>query len=213
VAQALKDVRDPTRTYTSVLRFIENSVLGFLQVLFSTAPAGRDPRNFHYDDNDDLSEILIQGQSTDNLKTVDTRPKIVVARGPVSWGKTHINNFVGARNTTLESRRYAGIHSGSVGISCFSRTDLEADLVAEICFNAITGFRDVIRTYGFLTIDAAEIGQRGLIKMDARPDLFVTPVLIKVQVTRDWHMSNLDPIKLREILVTLTTNPSLSGGG
>lgn len=207
MASGQKDVFDPNKQFPNVLLFMENSMLGFLQALFSSFPAGHDPRAYHYDDNPDLTEIEISGQGTDNLKNVDTRPKIVVARGPVGWSPTHAGNFVGSKNLSMETRKYARIDSGSIGISCFSREDLEADHLAQICYDSITAFQYVLQRFGFLTIKAAQIGQRGLVKVDSRPDLSVTPVLVRVEIAREWTTSKLDPVKMRHILYSYVTRP------
>jgi hypothetical protein len=202
-----KDVFDPNRVYPNALQFMENSILAFLQSLFSTFPAGKNPRCYHYDGAPELTEISIEGQNTDNLQNVDVRPKITVARGPLGWANTHINNFVGSKNLSVERRKFAAIDRGSVGISCFSRNDLEADAIAYICYSAVRSFGPVLQRLGYLSIKAAQVGQRGMIKSDSIPELFVTPVLVQVEVTSEWNLKRLDPIKLREVLVEYITKP------
>lgn len=202
-----RDIFDPNRRYANTLRFMENSILGFLQALFGTFASGNDPKLYHYDSDPEVTEILIEGQNTDNLTNVDVRPKIVVARGPVGWNKTHIGNFVGSKSLSMEQRRYASIYNGTVGISCFSREDLEADHLAQLCFDAIEAFQFKLHKFGFLSINSAQVGQRGLIKRDSRPDLTVTPVLIKVQITKQWQTLVVDPVKLREIFVQFIIKP------
>jgi len=202
-----RDIFDPNKRYANTLLFMENSILGFLQALFSTFAAGNDPKLYHYGDDPETTEIFIEGQGTDNLTNVDVRPKIVVARGPVSWNKTHIGNFIGSKNLSMESRSYASIYNGTVGISCFSREDLEADHLAQLCFDSVEAFQYKLHKFGFLSINSAQVGQRGLIKQDSRPDLTVTPVLIRVQITKQWKTNIVDPVKLREIFVQLITNP------
>lgn len=202
-----RDIFNPNRRYANTLLFLENSILGFLQALFSTFPAGNDPKFYHYSDTPETTEIFIEGQGTDNLTGVDIRPKIVVARGPVSWNKTHIGNFVGSKNLSLEKRQYSSIYNGTVGISCFSREDLEADHLAQLCFDAIEAFQFKLHKFGFLSINSAQIGQRGVIKRDSRPELSVTPVLIRVQVTKQWKTFIVDPVQLRQLFVQFITNP------
>jgi len=201
------DIFDPNKRYPNTLRFMENSILGFLQAVFSRFPAGNDPKGFHWDADPEVTEIFIEGQNTDNLVNVDVRPKIVVARGPVSWNRTHIGNFVGSKTTSMENRRYASIYSGTVGISCFSREDLEADHLAQLCFDMVEAFQFKLHKYGFLSINSVQIGQRGLIRRDSRPELTVTPVLLKVQVTKEWKTFIVDPVKLREIFVQFIIKP------
>ncbi|NBO09600.1 MAG: hypothetical protein EBV30_09715, partial [Actinobacteria bacterium] len=151
--------------------------------------------------------IEIEGQNTDNLQNMDVRPKITVARGPLSWSNTHINSFVGARNLTVEQRRFAAIDRGTVGISCFSRNDLEADQIAHVCYSAIRTFGPVLQRLGYLSIKAAQVGQRGLVKSDSIPTLFVTPVLVQVEITSEWKLKRIDPVQLREVLVQYVMKP------
>jgi hypothetical protein len=213
VAMGPRDFINPNIFYPNTLRFMENSILAFLQALFSTFPAKNqlaeplDYLNYHYDPVDELSEISIEGQNTDNLNKVDSRPKIVVARGAVSFNQVGINNFVGAASLSLNPRKFATILSGTVGISCFAREDLEADRLAMICADAIEQFSPVIRKHGFLQIHTAQIGQRAIIMKDSRPDLHVTPVLLKAEVTKNWTTQVVDPIRLRKILLQSVVNP------
>lgn len=196
---------DPNKLFTNSLLFMENSFLAFLQGLFASFQPGQNC--FHYDDNEVVSEIKIEGQNTDNLESVDARPKLVVARGPVSMGKSGIGNFVGSRNLSQFQRQTAVIRSGTVGISCYSRTDLEADRLAEICSDAIDSLTPQIRQFGFLEIRAMQIGQRAMIKADSRPELFVTPVLVRTQLTKNYRAEVADPVKLREIVYNLLIEP------
>lgn len=206
MSQGLKSITDPNRLFPNSLRHLENSILEFYQALFSTFPINM----LHYDDAEDKTEIRIEGRHTDNLSNIDTRPKIVVVRGAVSWSGRGLggSNFIGSANLSPLKRQYTDINVGTVGISCFSREDLEADRISQICFDSIQMFSPVLRkAFGFLSIHSAQVGQRGLVKSDSRPELFVSPVLIQVQVTRNWQSTITDPIKLRDILVQLITNP------
>lgn len=205
MARGPHDYIDPNKYFTNSLKFMENSVLIFLQSLFANFPP--ETHCFHYDDSPEVSEIAIEGQNTDNLTSVDTRPKIVVARGPVRVNKTGINNSIGSRNLTLQNRTFATIRQGTVGISCYSREDLEADRLAEIVADSIESMTDIIRSLGFLEIRATDIGQRAMIKSDSRPDLFVTPVMIRVQVTKNYNRQVVDPVRLRQIIFQYIVQP------
>lgn len=205
MAQGPRDYIDPNKFYSNTLRFMENSFLVFLQSLFNNFPPGANC--LHYDDSPEASEIAIEGQNTDNLTNVDTRPKIVVARGPVRMNKTGINNFVGSKNLTLQQRQSVVIKSGTVGISCYSREDLEADRIAEIVASAIESMTDVIRQFGFLEVRATDIGSKAMIKSDSRPDLFVVPVLISAKVTENYNRKIVDPVLLRKIIFQYVIQP------
>lgn len=195
---------NPNERFPDTLRFLENAVLQFLQILFSTFPP--EPGCFHYDDNDDVRGIEIEGRSTDNLTKTDVRPKIVVYRGPVSWQNRGLGNMVGSRNLSLASRTFTDIVDGTVSVNCFSRERLEADRIANICSDSIKMFREVLNKFGFLSIRSTHVGQPGLIRADAVPVLWVVPVMIEAQVTKNWNKDIVDPVKLRQILIQLSTS-------
>jgi len=205
MAQGPRSFINPNYFYADKLRFMESSVLSFLQQLFSTFPSKKDFEGpgYQYSEDEDVTEIKIEGQNTDNLITVDNRPKIVVARGPVQFQQAGINGFVGSQNLSLGSQRHAIIMAGSVGVSVYSREELEADRIAEICASSIESFQPIIRKYGFLEIRTAQIGQRALIKADARPELFVTPVMLRTSVTANWKREVVDPVKLRRVIIEI----------
>lgn len=217
MAQGPRDYNDPNMFYSDRLRFMENSILAFLQALFSTFPAAAHvqggseegaPRSpFHYNANDEQTEIFIEGRGTDNLNVTEGKRKIVVSRGPVQFQQASINAGIGSSNLSLASQKHAIIMAGSVGISCYSREELEADRLAEICASSIEAFQPIIRKYGFLEIRTSQIGQRAVIKSDARQDLFVTPVMLRTSVTSNWKRTMVDPVKLRQVLLQIEARP------
>lgn len=207
-----RDYNNPNMFYNDKLRFMENSILSFLQALFSTFPkfgtTDIDYNCFHYDhENPSESEILIEGQATDNLENVEHRPKIIVTRGPVTFQQAGVNGFIGAQNLSLSKQKHSVIMAGSVGISCYSREELEADRIAEICASSIEAFQPIIRKYGFLEIRTAQIGQRAMLKSGARPEQFITPVLLKTSVTSNWTRQIVDPVELRKIILQVNVQP------
>jgi hypothetical protein len=214
VAQGPRDYIDPNRYFPNTLLFMENSILQFLHALFGTFPPGEGL--LHYDDNIDLTEILIEGQSTDNLREyVAEKPKIVVARGPVNLNPVGLNSHVGsALSRGIGGRRgsaptiITGIRQGSVSISCFSREELEADRMAEVCASAIESLRDVVQRFGFLEIKAASIGQRGIVRQEAgKGTLAVTPVMLRVQITKNYNREKVDQAKLRHHILRFSVQP------
>lgn len=205
MARGPSDYIDPNKLYPNSLLFMENSFLIFLQSVFSLFPPNSNL--YHYDDDPSLTEIAIEGQNTDNLVNVDIRPKIVVARGPIQINKSGINNMIGSSNLSVANRKFAAIRSGSVGISCYSRSDLEADRLAELCADSIESMTEVIRRLGFLEIRTSEIGQRAMIKADSRPELFVTPVLVRAQLTKNYSKQVVDPVRLRDIIYQFIVQP------
>lgn len=203
MAQGPTDVKDKTVQYPNTLKFIENAMLAFLQATFYFNQQG----TFRYSENDAETEIAIEGQRTDNLKNMDTRPKITVARGPVNIQMAGINNFVGSQNLTPYQQKFAHIRDGSVGISCFSRNELEADQIAEMVVDRIDSMRNVLQRFGFLQIQTAHIGQRALVKSDSKDELFVVPILLRVKVTKNYSSAITDPVKLRAFIFEYYIEP------
>jgi hypothetical protein len=200
------DFVQPNKRFSRTFLFMERSITQFLQILFSTFEPSKS--YYHYDDDPEITEIAIEGRRTDNLETVDTRPKIVVYRGPVAWNNHNIGALAGSRNLSQAQQSFTDINSGTVSINCFSSNDQEADVLANICFDAIKQFRQVIQKFGFLSIRSAQAGQRALVKRNgAKDELFVVPVIIEVQVTKNWQTSKVDPILLRHILIQIMTKP------
>lgn len=198
-----QDLINPNEVFPDTLRFMENSVLEFLQALFSKFP--RDNNCYYFEDGEQ-SEIMILGRDSDNLKEVDTRPRIVVSRGPVSWENRGIANMVGSKNLSSGSRVYSDIMNGTVGVSCFAREELEADRIANIVFDSVKMYQHVLKKYGYLEIKSAQVGSRAKIKSDARPELYVVPVLIQAALTRNWVVKYDTPVKLKDIKINTTQN-------
>ena len=196
-----KDLIDPNKVFPDTLRFMENSVLEFLQSLFGKFP--KDQNAYHYEDSE-TTEVFIAGRETDNLETVDTRPRIIVSRGPVTWENRGIANLVSSKNLSANSRGYTDVMSGTVGISCFSRESLEADRIANIVFDSFKMFQHVLKQYGYLEIKTASVGSKAKIKSDARPELYVVPVMVQASVTRNWKVKYQTPVKLENINSTIT---------
>ena len=46
-----------------------------------------------------------------------------------------------------------------------------------------------------------------MIKSDARPELFVTPVLLKTSITANWKREIMDPVVLRKIILQIQATP------
>ena len=197
-----RDADDPQKLYFNTSRFMENVIMEFLRAVFMTFP----DEDLRWSPDAETSRIVIEGRSTDNTRDIDTRPKIVVMRGTVGWQNRGIGNFVGSANLSQFRQTFADVEDGTVGVSCFSREDLESDTIAQIVYNAIKMSRTVLQRLGFLTIRSAQLGQRGLIKSDSRPELWVTPVVAMVQTTKNWTVRVSDPIKMREEILSQTTN-------
>src|SRR5579859_3879566 len=64
------------------LGYFRNTFLQFFQIVFASDAA---PPEYKYSNDETQTRIIIQGANADNLKTVDNRPKIVVARGAARW--------------------------------------------------------------------------------------------------------------------------------
>lgn len=205
-----KSYLDPNKMFPDPLLFMEEQTCGFLQALFGQFTPKSGCYHFSTDDADS-TEILIEGRSTDNLQNVDTRPKIVVGRGPSVWENRGINNLVGSKNLSFDRQRFSDIIEGTVGISCFARELRESSAIANICFGAFKKFQTVLRQQGYLLIKSTQVGQTAKIKSDVRPELFVTPVMVRIQLTQNWTVTKAAPVKLQKFETEVIPDPPGDG--
>lgn len=183
----------------NVAIFLKRTALEFMQVIFSQ----REPGSFHYDQDDELSQIIIADVHAVDLKTVGSRPAIVAVRGPLSWTGT------GLGGSSLEQRKVAtgkytfnDILTGSLAISCISREGVEAEQIGHIVFNSFKWFQPVLRKYGFLSIKSLNIGAEQLIEAEGADDkTYIVPVYITAQIQDRWTLDTTAERNLQKIVI------------
>lgn len=185
----------------NVAVFLKRTALEFLQVIFSQ----RAPGSFHFDQDDEQTEIIIADVHAVDLGTVGSRPAIVAVRGPLTWTGT------GLGGSSLEQRKVAtgkytfnDILTGSLAISCVSREGVEAEQLGHIVFNSFKWFAPVLRKYGFLSIKSLNIGAEQLIESEGADDkTYIVPIYLTAQIQDRWTLDTVAERKLQKIVTDL----------
>lgn len=187
----------------NVAIFLKRTTLEFLQVIFSQ----RAPGSFHYDEEDEQTEIIIADVHAVDLNTVGVRPAIVAVRGPLTWTGT------GLGGSSLEQRKVAtgkytfnDLLTGSLAISCISREGVEAEQMAHLVFNSLKWFQPALRKYGFLSIKSLNIGAEQLIESEGADDkTYIVPVYLTAQIQERWTLDTTAERNLQKIVTDLLT--------
>lgn len=101
--------------------------ISYLKGLFNFLPSG----NFHWEPDNEETEIVIRGESPLNTETVGKKPAITVSMGPTSWAGIGINNLLSKNNTTQEEVR-TDLITGHLMVYCLSNSDTIAMRLAHI---------------------------------------------------------------------------------
>ena len=210
-AQSLspRSMRDQSRELRGP-QLIKNHCLEFLQIMY------QDPKaRFHWDQDEAKTEILIIDKYVFNLEAVEKRPCIVASRGVTRWTKSSGFRQMQEQDMMTDRRIHTDLIDGAVTLSCFSREGLESEAMATDVFEWFTEFQDAIRArasfrqvldrVGLFRVSSVEIGEEALVKSDSRPDLSVTPVVVRAMAQRRWLVTTTGP-KLKNIKVTITND-------
>ncbi len=185
--------------------FLKRTGLEFLQIIFKNRLVG----DHKYDPDDTLSEIQISDLHAVDLTTVNRRPAIVAARGPLTWQGVGLgNNAVESRNMRTGNYVMNDLLTGSVAFSCFSREGVEAEQIAHLVFNSFKFFSPELRKYGFFTIKSLNIGAETLIEQEGSDDkTSMVPIYVTAQIQDRWRLEETAARKLEKIIISTFTNP------
>lgn len=91
----------------------------YLQGLFNFMPTN----SFHWEPDDEISEIVIRGQAPLDLKTVGKRPAITVVQGPYNFMNIGIDNLL-TYNMNTEEKTRTDLISGHLVVYCLGDGDI-----------------------------------------------------------------------------------------
>lgn len=174
-------------------------LLRFLQDLFYQMPAGQGC--FHFEANQDVgstdsknTEIVIRDGGSLNTDSVESRPAIIVSRGPFAWGNTSLDQLL-RKDEGLSSfqRVHTDLLSGSFVLNCISRTGLEAEEIALILARALRIYRRELQKAGFFHIGTlvqvgGETPAGALVSGDSSEDFINVPVSFPVYYQDSWKV-------------------------
>ncbi len=176
--------------YTPLERLRELYV-GFLQGLFHAAPPG----NYHWDEDPNATEIIIQDESPVKEEVLQRRPLIAITRGPLqfySLGQDDMMQY----DSAIDRKTKGILVPGTMTLNCCSRTSLEAENIAWVAAEHIWLLRDLFMKHGmFDTGRQIQIGSpssAGSIIADDNGDTWVSvAVAVPFQFPR---MSSFTPL-------------------
>lgn len=188
------------------LGYFRNTFLMFLQMAFGSDAA---PKEYRYLESDDETLLKIEAASADNLKTVDHRPRLVVARGPFKWhNRSGIGQIQQSSNLNEGpmNKYVSDIASGSIRITSISREDLESELLANHVLFLIRRFKQLIARSGLLTIQDFTVSSTSMIRgQDGGVLGYATAVDISVMAQDRWLFENDTKVLLKKIKTVIET--------
>jgi hypothetical protein len=192
----LDSLRIENRSYKPY-QFVKNMVLEFLQLLFQSRTQG----NFKWDASNEITEIMITDKNTFNLDTVEKRPAIIVARGPLVWTNQSGLDKMLSLDRRTGKKTYTDLIQSSVTVNIISRNGLESESIAyDVCWG-VQAFRGALRKVGFFKIEGPQMGQETLVVSDSRPDLTMVPVFLTMYLQDKWTMEPVDAARLTKLFM------------
>jgi hypothetical protein len=179
----------------------------FVQGLFAAAPAGC----YHWEDDEQKSEILIFNESRLDPEVLNKRPAITFSRGPVSFYSLGIDDLVGFEADRAKKTKGVLI-PGTMTINCISRVQQEAEDLAWVVAEHLWLLRDLLMRAGFFEIGRQpQIGSPSpagsIITNDQGDEFTVVAVSIPFQFPRTSSFTPLGKEIVGSIEQNLTINP------
>lgn len=190
--------------------FFKRTAIEFLQILFSQRAMG----SYHYDQDDTKTEIQISDYGAADLDAINTRPSIIVARGPISWQGLGLGtNAIETRDMTSGDMVMSDLLTGSLNVTCMSREDIEAENIAYLAFNSFKFFAPILRKQGYFTVKSLNMGPCSLVEQEGRNDrTWLVPISIIVHAQERMSLTDGAARHLKEVIVE-GLNASLSQDG
>jgi len=131
--------------------------------------------------------IHIADQWTENLERPEARPALIISRGPISWENRGGIDQHESSSFGSGAKRFTDMLFSQVTVNCFSREGLEAELLANLVFQAVRFFaRELRNQTNIFEIDSASFGSEALIQSDSKVDWTVVPVSVVLHFQDRW---------------------------
>ena len=182
----------------------------YLQGLFNFMPSG----TFHWEPDNEESEIVIRAQAPLDLKTVGKRPAITVVMGPYSFGNIGIDNLL-SHDPKTGKRVRTDLLSGHLVVYCIANTDVLAMRLAHIVthhtrvnqrlLESEGGFHSIARPAPTVNSPSPP----GQLVMGDPGQLIMTQVNIPFQIQWTWETTPKQSAQLRSLdLITSSRRAS-----
>jgi hypothetical protein len=187
----------------SPLEYVRTLFVGFFQGLFHAAPVG----NYHWEQDDDQTEIYVSDENPLKAETIGQRPAISATRGPLSFYSLGLDDMLNYDFQT-GTKRKSVLVPGTMVINCSSRVPIECERIAWICAEQLWLHRELLMKAGFFEIGrqpgiGSPSAAGSLIVAEAGDEWYVTPVTCPFQFYRTSQFSPLGQKIIREIGVSI----------
>lgn len=180
--------------------------VGFCQGLFNAAPPGC----YHWDADDQTTEIVIQDEAPIKEQVMQKRPLITITRGPVQAYGLGLDDMV-EYDVDTERKTKSILVPGTVTINCCSRVTLEAENIAWVIFEHIWLLRDLLIRAGLFDTGrnntlGAPSPAGAIIANDSGDEWVCVPVSVPFQFVRTSAFTPLGRTIVQSIENRLTAN-------
>jgi hypothetical protein len=182
---------------------VRSLFVGFYQGLFSAAEVGM----YHWNENDELSEIYITDESPVKDTNIGQRPAISFTRGPVQFYSLGLDDML-ETDLRTGSKTKSVLIPGTMTINCSSRAALESERIAFICAEQLWLHRELLMKAGFFEIGrGAQVSSPSpagsIVQADSGDEWYVTSVPCPFQFYRTSMVTPLGAKILRDITLSL----------
>jgi hypothetical protein len=189
----------------SPLEYVRSLFVGFYQGLFAAAPVGM----YHWNEDDELSQIYISDESPVKATNIGQRPAISFSRGPVSFFSLGLDDML-ETDVRTGSKTKSVLIPGIMTVNCSSRVSLESERIAFICAEQLWLHRELLMKAGFFEIGrnaqvSAPSAAGSIVQSDAADEWYVTTVPCPFQFYRTSMVTPLGAKIVRELALNLRT--------
>jgi hypothetical protein len=189
----------------SPLEHVRSLFAGFYQGLFQASPLGA----YHWDEDDQLTEIYITGESVAKAEVIGLRPAITIVRSPVQFYTLGLDDMLGYDFRTGKKTKSVLV-PGTMVVNCCSRVPLECERIAWIAAEQLWLHREMLTQQGFFEVGrqpaiGAPSAAGSIIICDENDEWFVTSVTCPYQFSRTSQYTPLNARVVREITMRMRT--------
>lgn len=189
----------------SPLEHARSLFAGFYQGLFGASPVGE----YHWDEDDQVTEIYISGESTAKAEVIGVRPAITITRSPVQFYSLGLDDMLAFDFKTGKKKKTVLV-PGTMVVNCSSRAPLESENIAWVCAEQLWLHREMLMQQGFFEVGRQPgIGSPSpagtIIAADEGDEWFVTAVTCPYQFYRTSQVTPLGQKIVRDITMRFCT--------
>ena len=181
---------------------LRNLFVGFCQGLFNAAPPG----SYHWDEDDAVTEIIIQDEAVVKEEVLHKRPCITLTRGQMQAYGFGLDDMV-SYDVNTGKKTKSCLNPGVMVINCCSRVSLEAENIAWVVYEHVWVLRDMLIQSGRL-FDVGRGNTLGspspagsIVSGDSGDEWIVVPVSVPFQFHR---MTSVTPLN-KQIVNSIQT--------